>query len=179
MLLQSRALDIVCGLLAHKCLRWASWFVLRSFKAHGFWKLIKYGLLINVCTIFITGWQALFWSSLVPVIVRNLFLLENQSRLDWLLWVFNNFYQWQIILAVGTKLQGVMTKMALEITERHAVVQGIPLVQASDKYFWFGKPQLVLYLIHFALFSVIMSKILGIVYNFLWFMMINLLFYWA
>ncbi|KAF5453785.1 hypothetical protein F2P56_023505 [Juglans regia] len=43
--------------------------------------------------------------------------------------------------------------MALEITERHAVVQGIPLVQASDKYFWFGRPQLVLHLIHFALFQ--------------------------
>lgn len=60
----------------------------------------------------------------------------------------------QIILAVGTKLQAILTKMALEITERHAVVQGIPLVQGSDKYFWFGRPRLVLHLIHFALFQV-------------------------
>lgn len=60
----------------------------------------------------------------------------------------------QIILAVGTKLQAILTRMALEISERHAVVQGIPLVQGSDKYFWFGKPQLVLHLIHFALFQV-------------------------
>lgn len=45
--------------------------------------------------------------------------------------------------------------MALEIIERHAVVQGIPLVQGSDKYFWFGRPQLVLHLIHFALFQVL------------------------
>ncbi|KAK6154050.1 hypothetical protein DH2020_013689 [Rehmannia glutinosa] len=58
-----------------------------------------------------------------------------------------------LILAVGTKLQAILTKMALEITERHAVVQGIPLVQGSDKYFWFGRPQLVLHLIHFALFQ--------------------------
>ncbi|GFY87753.1 seven transmembrane MLO family protein [Actinidia rufa] len=58
-----------------------------------------------------------------------------------------------IILAVGTKLQAVLTRMALDITERHAVVQGIPLVQGSDKYFWFGRPQLVLHLIHFALFQ--------------------------
>jgi len=35
--------------------------------------------------------------------------------------------------------------VAFEITESHAVVQG------SDKYFWFGKPQLVLHLIHFSL----------------------------
>ncbi|XP_051139467.1 MLO-like protein 8 [Andrographis paniculata] len=78
-------------------------------------------LLLNV-----NGWQALFWASLIPLI---------------------------IILAVGTKLQAVLTKMALEITERHAVVQGIPLVQVSDKFFWFGRPRLVLHLIHFALFQ--------------------------
>ncbi|CAN1218467.1 MLO-like protein 8 [Linum perenne] len=34
-----------------------------------------------------------------------------------------------IILAVGTELQSILTKMALEITEKHAVVQGMPLVQ--------------------------------------------------
>ncbi|PIN09895.1 hypothetical protein CDL12_17520 [Handroanthus impetiginosus] len=78
-------------------------------------------LLLNV-----SGWQALFWASLIPLF---------------------------IILAVGTKLQAILTKMALEIFERHAVVQGIPLVQGSDKYFWFGHPQLVLHLIHFALFQ--------------------------
>lgn len=60
----------------------------------------------------------------------------------------------QIVLAVGTKLQAVLTKMALEITERHAVVQGIPLVQGSDKYFWFARPRLLLHLIHFCLFQV-------------------------
>ncbi|KAL6993344.1 MLO-like protein 10 [Sarracenia purpurea var. burkii] len=78
-------------------------------------------LLLNV-----RGWHALFWASLIPLL---------------------------IILAVGTKLQAILTRMALEITERHAVVQGIPLVQGSDKYFWFGRPHLVLHLIHFALFQ--------------------------
>ncbi|KVH92117.1 Mlo-related protein [Cynara cardunculus var. scolymus] len=71
-------------------------------------------------------WQAMMWASIIPLIV---------------------------ILAVGTKLQAILTKMALEITERHAVIQGIPLVQASDKHFWFSKPQLMLHLIHFALFQ--------------------------
>ncbi|GLU19655.1 hypothetical protein SLE2022_358910 [Rubroshorea leprosula] len=74
----------------------------------------------------VNGWHMLIWASLIPVI---------------------------IILAVGTKLQAILIKMALEITERHAVVQGMPLVQGSDKYFWFGRPQLVLHLIHFALFQ--------------------------
>ncbi|GLU19651.1 hypothetical protein SLE2022_358880 [Rubroshorea leprosula] len=74
----------------------------------------------------VNGWHTLLWASLIPVI---------------------------IILAVGTKLQAILIKMALEITERHAVVQGMPLVQGSNKYFWFGRPQLVLHLIHFALFQ--------------------------
>ncbi|XP_030975513.1 MLO-like protein 10 isoform X2 [Quercus lobata] len=85
------------------------------------WTSFVVFLLLNV-----NGWQALFWASIIPVI---------------------------IILAVGTKLQAILTKMALEITERHAVVQGIPLVQVSDRYFWFGRPQLILHLIHFALFQ--------------------------
>lgn len=85
------------------------------------WASFVVFLLLNV-----SGWQALFWASLIPVI---------------------------IILLVGTKLQAILTHMALEITERHAVVQGIPLVQASDNYFWFSSPQLILHLIHFALFQ--------------------------
>jgi mlo protein len=58
-----------------------------------------------------------------------------------------------IILAVGTKLQAIMTRMALGITDRHAVVQGMPLVQGNDEYFWFGRPHLILHLMHFALFQ--------------------------
>ncbi|KAF6149288.1 hypothetical protein GIB67_026144, partial [Kingdonia uniflora] len=43
--------------------------------------------------------------------------------------------------------------MALEIQERHAVVQGIPLVQVNNMHFWFGWSPLVLHLIHFTLFQ--------------------------
>lgn len=76
------------------------------------------------------------------------FLLNMVQKEYWqLYWV-------KIILAVGTKLQGIITQMALEIQERHAVVQGIPLVQVTDKHFWFSWPELVLYLIHFVLFQV-------------------------
>ncbi|XP_030535713.1 MLO-like protein 9 [Rhodamnia argentea] len=85
------------------------------------WASVVIFLLLNV-----HGWQAMFWLSILPVVV---------------------------ILAVGTKLQSIITQMALEIQERHAVVQGIPLVQVSDRHFWFGWPQLVLYLIHFVLFQ--------------------------
>lgn len=66
----------------------------------------------------------------------------------------------KVILAVGTKLQSIITRMAIEIQEKHAVVQGIPLVQVSDHHFWFSKPTLVLHLIHLTLFQVL----------FLWFL---------
>lgn len=72
----------------------------------------------------------------------------------------------KVVLAVGTKLQAIISKMALEIKERHAVVQGIPLVQVSDRHFWFSKPQLVLYLIHFVLFQVCTSQLPSI--HFFW-----------
>ncbi|CAL5418597.1 unnamed protein product [Camellia sinensis] len=58
-----------------------------------------------------------------------------------------------VVLSVGTKLQAIITQMAVEIVERHAVVQGIPLVQVSDRHFWFGWPQLILHLIHITLFQ--------------------------
>ncbi|XP_073137171.1 MLO-like protein 8 [Henckelia pumila] len=74
----------------------------------------------------VSGWKTLFWASLIPFI---------------------------IILAVGTELQSILTKMAIEIKDRSAVVQGMPLVQVSDKHFWFGRPKLVLQLLHFALFQ--------------------------
>ncbi|KAF8050722.1 hypothetical protein N665_1896s0003 [Sinapis alba] len=58
-----------------------------------------------------------------------------------------------LTLAIGTKLQAIISYMALEIQERHAVIQGMPLVNVSDQHFWFGKPALVLHMIHFVLFQ--------------------------
>ncbi|KAK8683700.1 hypothetical protein V6N13_039751 [Hibiscus sabdariffa] len=58
-----------------------------------------------------------------------------------------------LTLAVGTKLQAIIAKMALEIVEKHAVIQGMPLVHVSDQHFWFAWPRLVLHLIHYVLFQ--------------------------
>ncbi|WOL09766.1 MLO-like protein 9 [Canna indica] len=74
----------------------------------------------------VNGWEELFWASVLPLV---------------------------IILAVGMKLQAIISKMAIEIQEKHSVVQGIPLVQLSDHHFWFGRPQFVLFLIHLSLFQ--------------------------
>ena len=58
------------------------------------------------------------------------------------------------VCLVGMKLQLIILDMALEIQGRHAVVKGIPVVQLTDKLFWFGRPQFMLFLIHFTLFQV-------------------------
>ncbi|KAJ6907793.1 hypothetical protein NC651_018283 [Populus alba x Populus x berolinensis] len=93
----------------------------------------------------VVGVSPVLWASFV------IFLLLNVNRLQALFWA--SIIPVIIILAVGTKLQAILTMRALEITDRHAVVQGMPLVQGSDKYFWFGRPQLLIHLIHFALFQ--------------------------
>lgn len=61
----------------------------------------------------------------------------------------------KLTLAIGTKLQAIISDMALEIQERHAVIQGMPLVNVSDRHFWFARPALVLHIIHFILFQVL------------------------
>ncbi|XP_031396521.1 MLO-like protein 12 [Punica granatum] len=58
-----------------------------------------------------------------------------------------------IILVVGMKLQVIITKMGLRIQERGEVVKGTPVVQPGDDLFWFNRPRLILYLIHFVLFQ--------------------------
>ncbi|KAH9319589.1 hypothetical protein KI387_021358, partial [Taxus chinensis] len=74
----------------------------------------------------VNGWWTFFWLSFVPLL---------------------------IIIMVGTKLERVITKMALEIQEKHPVVKGTPLVNPDDRLFWFGRPKWILSLIHFSLFQ--------------------------
>ncbi|XP_010548198.1 PREDICTED: MLO-like protein 8 [Tarenaya hassleriana] len=93
----------------------------------------------------VVGVSPVHWASFVIYLFLNVH--------DWNILYFGAALPVIIILAVGTKLQAILTKMALEITDRHSVVQGMPLVQGSDRYFWFGRPQLLLHLIHFALFQ--------------------------
>ena len=61
----------------------------------------------------------------------------------------------QIILLIGTKLQVIITRMALQIMDRGDVVKGVPVVRPKDDLFWFNRPTLILLLIQFVLFQVI------------------------
>ncbi|XP_078427463.1 MLO-like protein 2 [Wolffia australiana] len=79
------------------------------------------------------------------------FLLANAH--GWRAYLWLPFIPLVVILLVGTKLQVVITRMALQIMERGDVVRGVPLVQPKDDHFWFNRPKLLLYVIHFVLFQ--------------------------
>lgn len=57
------------------------------------------------------------------------------------------------------KLELIIMEMAQEIQDRATIVRGVPVVEPNNKYFWFNRPQWIIFLIHFTLFQVI---ILGV-----------------
>ncbi|KAJ8615982.1 hypothetical protein MRB53_035354 [Persea americana] len=72
------------------------------------------------------GWHAYFWIAFIPLI---------------------------LLLAVGTKLEHVISQLAHEVAEKHTAIEGDLVVRPSDDHFWFHRPRLVLHLIHFILFQ--------------------------
>ncbi|GLT89315.1 hypothetical protein SLE2022_073020 [Rubroshorea leprosula] len=90
--------------------------------------------------------------------------------ISWYLWVFVviflllNVHGWHayfclafvpfaLLLAVGTKLEHVITQLAHEVAEKHAAVEEQVVVKPDDDHFWFHRPQIVLLLIHILLFQ--------------------------
>ncbi|KAL3583900.1 hypothetical protein D5086_014961 [Populus alba] len=63
----------------------------------------------------------------------------------------------KVILIVGAKLEIIIMEMAREIQDKTAVVKGVPVVEPSNKYFWFNRPDIILFFIHFTLFQVIFT----------------------
>ncbi|KAM5554336.1 MLO-like protein 1 [Rosa sericea] len=80
-----------------------------------------------------------------------IFLLINVDGLHAYFWLA--FIPFFLLLAVGTKLQHIITQLAQEVAEKHIAVEGDLIVQPSDEHFWFSRPRLVLSLIHFILFQ--------------------------
>ncbi|GMN48622.1 hypothetical protein TIFTF001_017790 [Ficus carica] len=74
----------------------------------------------------INGWHTYFWIAFIPFI---------------------------LLLAVGTKLEHVIRQLAHEVAEKHIAIEGELVVTPSDEHFWFGHPEIVLFLIHFILFQ--------------------------
>ncbi|XP_052188104.1 MLO-like protein 1 [Diospyros lotus] len=74
----------------------------------------------------INGWHTYFWMAFIPFI---------------------------LLLAVGTKLEHVITELAHEVAEKNIAIEGELIVKPSDDYFWFHRPRIILYLIHFVQFQ--------------------------
>ncbi|KAL5575347.1 hypothetical protein UlMin_017046 [Ulmus minor] len=80
-----------------------------------------------------------------------LFLFFNAHGFHNYLWL--PFIPFVMLLLVGTKLQGIITKMSVDSHEKTQVVRGTFPVNPSDHFFWLGWPKLLLYIMHFILFQ--------------------------
>ncbi|KAK7351820.1 hypothetical protein VNO77_11542 [Canavalia gladiata] len=80
-----------------------------------------------------------------------IFLLMNVYKWYTLTWL--SFAPLVILLLVGMKLELIIMEMAQEIQERTTIVRGVPVVEPNNKYFWFNRPQWIIFLIHFTLFQ--------------------------
>ncbi|KAG8073298.1 hypothetical protein GUJ93_ZPchr0006g41595 [Zizania palustris] len=83
--------------------------------------------------------------------VAILVLFLDIRGLGTLVWI--SFVPLVIVLLVGTKLEMVIMEMAQEIQDRATVIKGAPVVEPSNKYFWFSRPDWVLFFIHLTLFQ--------------------------
>ncbi|KAF4403503.1 hypothetical protein G4B88_008149 [Cannabis sativa] len=83
-------------------------------------------LVVILLLVDVHGWHVYSWLSYVPIL---------------------------IVLVLGTKLEVIVARMALQMKEQNNnVIIGAPLVKPNDNLFWFGKPKFVLTLLHYTLF---------------------------
>ncbi|MCO5605629.1 hypothetical protein L7F22_059812 [Adiantum nelumboides] len=73
-----------------------------------------------------TGWETKLWTAFIALL---------------------------LLLIVGTKLQLIITNMALQYNRAHTLALGVPNVKPSDELFWFHRPRFTLWCIHFILFQ--------------------------
>ncbi|XVE62435.1 hypothetical protein DITRI_Ditri06bG0118000 [Diplodiscus trichospermus] len=79
--------------------------------------------------------------------------IRQLVSLGWNSYFWIAFIPFFLLLAVGSKLEHVITQLAHEVAEKHVAIEGELVVQPSDEHFWFDKPHIVLILIHFILFQ--------------------------
>ncbi|KAL5786837.1 hypothetical protein ACOSP7_003786 [Xanthoceras sorbifolium] len=74
----------------------------------------------------VDGWHTYFWLAFLPLI---------------------------LLLLVGAKLEHIITRLAQDVDQERIQHHQSDGVHPSDEYFWFGRPGIVLNLIHFILFQ--------------------------
>lgn len=70
----------------------------------------------------------------------------------WFVYLWLSYVPLLVVLVLGTKLEHIVAKMALQIKEQNSVIVGTPLVRLNDDLFWFRKPRFVLVLLRYTLF---------------------------
>ncbi|XP_028121550.1 MLO-like protein 1 isoform X1 [Camellia sinensis] len=80
-----------------------------------------------------------------------IFLLLNVS--GWHMYFWIAFIPFILLIAVGTKLEHVVSQLVREVADIHVAIEGELEVHPSDDHYWFHQPPIVLYLIHFILFQ--------------------------
>ncbi|KAF5747253.1 MLO protein 1-like [Tripterygium wilfordii] len=85
------------------------------------------------------------WACAVIFLLLNVY---NWYTLSWIMLV-----PLVILLSVGTKLELIIMEMAHEIQDRSTMVSGAPVVEPNNKYFWFSRPEWILFLIQYTLFE--------------------------
>ncbi|XAR69056.1 hypothetical protein NMG60_11000514 [Bertholletia excelsa] len=92
----------------------------------------------------VVGVSPLMW--LIVVI----FMLVDVHGWHVYLWV--SYVPLLLVLVLGTKLEVVVARMAIQVNNQNSVIVGTPLVQPHDDLFWFGQPRFVLKILHLILF---------------------------
>ncbi|KAF6154305.1 hypothetical protein GIB67_026761 [Kingdonia uniflora] len=80
-----------------------------------------------------------------------IFMLLNVYK--WYTFSWLSFIPLIILLLIGMKLEVIIMEMADQIQERNSVIKGVPVVEPSNKLFWFNSPKSILFLLHFTLFQ--------------------------
>ncbi|KAF0903121.1 hypothetical protein E2562_025711, partial [Oryza meyeriana var. granulata] len=81
-----------------------------------------------------------------------LFLLLNVN--GWHTYFWLAFLPLFLLLVVGAKLEHIITRLAQEAAASLSdETEGVPNIKPSKDHFWFGRPEIVLKLIHFILFQ--------------------------
>ncbi|EFJ33573.1 hypothetical protein SELMODRAFT_406192 [Selaginella moellendorffii] len=78
-------------------------------------------------------------------------VLEDDFKKSWIKVEFSRIIL-QLLLVVGAKLKHVILTLAVEIAEEQSGVRCV-VVNLRNNLFWFKKPQIMLYLLHFILFQ--------------------------
>ncbi|KAG7950102.1 hypothetical protein I3843_13G094700 [Carya illinoinensis] len=67
----------------------------------------------------------------------------------WHMYLWLSFLPLILVLLLGTKLEIIVARMALQLKDQNSVIKGTPVVQLNDSHFWFNRPQFVLTILHF------------------------------